>query len=134
MIKHFIFAKLAEKFFKKAMQGDRRGLMKYFKIALVAFIVFVVLVIIGIFFLLQFIFGLFVHVGNQAESVKNVNEIKIEESIKKAKEMVPEEEVDASPSLSSRHHPLLSHRSHSLSRSLPHSSTPGVFNTIPFHR
>lgn len=91
MIKHFIFAKLAEKFFKKAMQGDRRGLMKYFKIALVAFIVFVVLVIIGIFFLLQFIFGLFVHVGNQAESVKNVNEIKIEESIKKAKEMVPEE-------------------------------------------
>lgn len=91
MIKNFIFAKLAEKFFKKAMQGDRRGLMKYFKIALVAFIVFVVLVIIGIFFLLQFIFGLFTHVGNQAELVKNVNELKIEESIKKAKEMIPEE-------------------------------------------
>lgn len=91
MIKHFIFASLAEKFFKKAMHGDRRGLMKYLKIALVIFIVVVVLVIVAIVFLVQFIFGLFTHIGSQSESVRNINETKVEESITKVKEVIPVE-------------------------------------------
>ncbi len=64
MIKQFFLAHLSEKFFKKAMQGDRRGLMKYFKIVLVTMVVLMVLIIIGIVLLIQFIFGLFTHVGN----------------------------------------------------------------------
>lgn len=91
MIKQFIFAKLAEKFFRKAIQGDKRGIMKYFKIAIVVISVIIVLIIIGIILFIQFLYGLFTHIGTQVDSVRNVNEIKIEESIKKAKEMAPEE-------------------------------------------
>jgi predicted PurR-regulated permease PerM len=91
MIKQFIFAKLSEKFFKKVMQGDRKGIVKYFKMALVAIVVMVLFIIIGIILFIQFIFGFFAHVGNQAESVRNINETKIEESIKKAKQKMPEE-------------------------------------------
>ena len=91
MIKHFIFAKLLEKFFKKAMHGDGRGLLKYFKIAIIIVFIILVLVIFGIVLLIQFIFGLLTHTGTTDELVKNINEIKIEESIEKIKEVSPGE-------------------------------------------
>ena len=95
MVKHFIFAKLVEKFFTKVMQGDRRGLMKYFKIALVVLIVVIILILVALVFLIQFIFGLFTHVGNQADVTKNIHEEKIRESFEKVKTAIPEQVPDA---------------------------------------
>lgn len=91
MIKYFIFTKLSETLFKKVMQGDKRGLMRYLKIAIIAVFILVVLLIVGIVLLVQFLLGLFTHMGTQAELVKNVSDIQIEESIEKVREVVPKE-------------------------------------------
>ncbi len=91
MIKHFIFTKIAEKLFKKAIQGDRQGIIKSFKIVIIVLIVIAIFVVVGLFLFIQFLFGLFTQIGSQADLLKNANEIKIEESIKNAKEKIPEE-------------------------------------------
>jgi len=91
MVKRFIFAKLLEKFFNKAMQGDRRGLLKYFKIALAVFIVVIILIIVAIVFLVQFLFGLFTRIGGQVDMTRNIHEIEIKESLEKAQTAIPEQ-------------------------------------------
>lgn len=65
--------------------------MKYLKIILITLTAIVILIVIGTVLLLQFLFGLFTHTETKAELVKNVNEIKIEESVEKIKEVTPEE-------------------------------------------
>jgi hypothetical protein len=45
MIKHFFIKKIGEKVFTKALQGDRRSLMKYLKIAIAVVILGVFLII-----------------------------------------------------------------------------------------
>lgn len=58
MIRQFIFAKLIEKFLKKVLRGDMRGIIKYLKIAIATAIILLFLFIVGIFLLVQFLFGL----------------------------------------------------------------------------